>query len=296
MGFGSLYFEKKMESKENIRQWLSQNINKHVGANIRNYTYRFYNGACSHNKLGGVNYLTPSEGKVVEVTDTFTLVKTSPNSFDVILNSYLPAGLTVGDKISMKFYRLNRFDGTNADGTEDPAVGNVRTYSLTGTESKFPVKWDGRYLGSVNEKFQDDYTPIQNPYLRDLIDQMEKFPVNGGFRKVVNVLIDANATGLEFIDPTEAKSAEIPPAIKCRVATKKIVGTVSVEYDRATDTYTIRVTPDGKDEEVSDMVHFDELGPQLIELIDDDQWLNVKVIITKKASKKKINSEESALV
>lgn len=294
-----------MSLKDSARDWLKNVVGNHVGKNIRRYEFATYLGEVRHNSLGGVGYLQPIEGTVVDASDLFTLVKTSANKFCVILSSLLSAPVDIGAKVSVQFYNLRRFNGSLADGSEDPATGGTRTVMLTGTETKFPVKWEGRYLG-VDEKFADVYRKIQNQYLRDLITQMEHIPVNGGMRRIVNVLVDAGARDLDFVDPPEEQSADTPPAIRVLVASMKFVGVVAVFYDRASDTYSIRVTPTpaaelpqphepGSQADISeragkrviDGVHFDELGDALQVLVDDEAWMQAKVTVVKPARKAK---------
>lgn len=276
-----------MSLQEAAREWVKNVVGNHVGNNIRRYSWSTYLGELRHNMLGAVSYLQPIEGTVVDASQQFTLVKTSANKFCVILSALLSVPVEIGSKIAVHLYNLRRFDGTLADGSEDASVDGCRTMMLTGCETLFPVKWEERYLG-INEKFKESYREIQNPYLRDLITQMEKIPVNGGTRRVVNVLVDAGAKDLDFVDPPEEKSAETPPAIRATVATQKFAGSVEIYYDRANDTYGIRLTPTQPDEarDLTD-VHFDELGDALQSLIDDETWMQAKVSVLKPARKPK---------
>lgn len=276
-----------MSLKDVARDWVKSVIDRHVGSNIRRYEWTTYVGELRHNMLGAVAYLLPIEGTVVDANEQFTLVKISANKFSVILTALLSERVAVGSKIAVRFYNLRRFDGSLADGSEDPSVDGCRTVMLTGTKTLFPVKWEDRYLG-VNEKFKDGYREIQNPYLRDLITQMEKIPVNGGMRRIVNVLVDAGAKDLDFVDPPEGKSADTPPAVLATVATKKFVGRVEILFDRASDTYGLRLTPadGGEPHEVSD-VHFDELGDALQVAVDDETWMQAKITVLKASRKPK---------
>ncbi len=276
-----------MSLQETAREWVKNVVGNHVGNNIRRYSWSTYLGELRHNMLGAVSYLQPIEGTVVDASDQFTLVKTSANKFCVILNALLSEPVVIGSKIGVKFYNLRRFDGSLADGGEDPSIDGCRSFMLTGSETLFPVKWEERYLG-INEKFKDSYREIQNPYLRDLITQMEKIPVNGGMRRVVNVLVDAGAKDLDFVDPPENKSAETPPAIRATVATQKFSGIVEIYYDRANDTYGIRLTPAQPDDprDLTD-IHFDELGDALQSVVDDETWMQAKVTVLKAARKPK---------
>lgn len=276
-----------MNLKEIARDWVKTVVGAHVGKNIRSYKFTTYLGEVGHNALGGVSYLQPAEGKVVEQSEDFTLIKTGPATFCIVKTPLLSEPVAIGDKVNLKFYQLRRFDGTAADGSDDPSHSGSRTIMLTGVQTYFPVKWEGRYLG-INERLAGAYTEIQNPYLRDMLTQMEELRVDGGLRRVVNVLIDAGAKDLAFVDPPEEQSAIVAPGITCTVDTEKFKGPVMIGYDRCSDTYFIGLGVTGQDGAGRrEDVHFDELGDRLIDAIDDRAWLKAKVNIVKKAPQKK---------
>lgn len=294
-----------MSLKLEAEQWLRSVAINHVGANICRYTWTSYFGEIRHNALGGVTYLSPCEGKVVDASNKFTLVKTGANAFCVVLADLLSQPVNVGDKIALSFYKLKRFDGSAADGSEDAAVGGCRTISLTGAETLFPVRWESRHLG-INEKFAEQYREIDNPYLRDMLVQMEKLPVNDGYRRVVNVLVDANAKNLDFVDPPEEESAAVPPAISMDVATGKFVGRIVISYNRAVDYYEIRLAPTTASQLATPLVSgsqaelkmplgeaaftdlcFDQLGEALQDAIDDEAWKQARVTMIKAAPQKR---------
>lgn len=276
-----------MNLYNNAAAWVTRVIGPYVGTRT-GCTWSSYLGLARTNSLGGMSYHPPCEGKVLEIGEEFTLVKVTLKRFLVIANGLLDKPVSVGDKVALKFYGLKRFDGTAADGANDPAIGNVHSYALTGAETLFPVTWPGRHLG-INQKFKDGYTAIQNPYLRDLIQQLEKLPVNDGLRKVVNILVDANGSNLTFNDPTEEMSAEDAPAIKLQVKSAKFEGGLQIAYDRASDTYTITLQPtdSGQVPTVLENVHFCELGEILMSTIDDGKWLLAKVTLISAAPKKR---------
>lgn len=295
-----------MSLKDIAREWVRSVAANYLGRNIRRYTFSTYVGEISHNSLGGLNYLGPQEGTVAEVSDQFTLLKVSANSFCVILNSLLSQPVNAGAKVRIEGYQLRRFDGSLADGSEDPAGEGVKTITLTGTQTMFPVNWEGRYL-CINERFAPSYRQIQNPYLRDLIKQCEHLPVNGGLRRIVNILVDANGCDLDFVDPPEEQSALVAPAIKVNVATQTFVGLVEVFYNRPDDMYGIRLTPTpleqlqvapaaGSGAELNmrlgptliEDITFDELGDALLVAIDDGKWAQAKVTVLKPAPKKRL--------
>lgn len=270
---------------------------RHVAANARNYTARMWIADATYNSLGGVQYLRPSEGTVVAQDGDFTLVKTGRNSFDVILSKLLGTPVNIDDKVALAYYQLRRFDGSKADGSEDHAIGYIRSFALTGASSIFPVKWEGRYLG-INDRFENQYTAIQNPYLRDMIQQIERLGLgDGSDRKVVNVLIDAGASDLTFVDPPEDQSCDTPPAMKMRFAHAKFAGgeagELRIEYDRGMDTYTVVKVAAGLVEQIKD-VHFPELPAVIKDALDDGSWSKVQVTVLKKAPVKRQKREAEA--
>lgn len=262
---------------------------QHLGSNIRSYNWSSYLGEIRHNMLGGISYLSPADGKVVDRNDQFTLVKTGAKQFCVVLTDLLSVPVSIGDKVALKFYQLRRFDGTRADGTDDPAVGGIKRMMLTGAKTYFPVTWPGRDFGGL-EMAGSSYPSIENPYLRDLIEQMEGLGCDGGYRKVVNILVDANPTNLRFNDSPESMSCEAPPGIELDVQTSKITGHLEINYDRGADTYRIVLTPVLGDPTTYDDICFDELGGRLIDLVDDRAWTKVQVNVIKPVAKSRTKS------
>lgn len=292
-----------MSLKDQADLWIRAIVGRHLASNIRSYKWMSYLGETRTNSLGGINYLLPTKGTIVDRNGQFTLVKTSPSQFCIVLNSLLadaqtsaPLAADIGDKVAMTFYTLRRWDGTAADGTEDPAEGYSRTMMLTGKKTYFPVRWEGRYL-CINERFADSYREIRNPYLQDMIRQLEDAPVNGGIRRAVNVLIDAGGTDLDFVDPPEAKSVETPPAIRVRFANSKLTGTLEIFYDRPADLYGLRITRDADpaSPEVIDDIGFEELPDALQVAVCEDKFLNAKVTVVKKAPRKRAVVETDVL-
>lgn len=312
-----------MSMKDQAAAWLRSVVSRHVAANIRRFTWRTYVNEIRHNMLGGVTYLSPAEGKVVDHNDQFTLVKTGPKEFDVILTSLLTAPVNIGDKVRIEYHELRRFDGKLADGSEDVSPDGIRTVILGRVETYFPVKWEDRYLEGANERLSTDWKTIQNPYLRDLITQMEQIPIDGGKRRVVHVLIDAGAKDLRFTDPPEDSTERA--GVTATVSTKRFRGQVEISYDCGIDYYCVTFTPDavmttdewlrdvkqdvqeaiadqgkpyadwmrdikfaaeGKAPLVLDNISFDELGQVLVDCIDDREWTKAKVTILKRAKAK----------
>lgn len=274
-----------MNLKETARDWARTVVGRHIGRNIRRYDLATYVGVAGHNMMGYMAYLGPQEGNVVEVGEQFSLVKTSSNKFLAILNTLLTQPLVVGEKVRVAGYQLRRFDGTLADGSEDAAnADGCRSMVIGGAETQFPVKWQGRYLG-INERFSDSYREIVNPHLQMLIKQLEDMPLDGGFRKVVNCLVDAGGKGLDFVDPPLEETGTTPPAIRVNVATSKFTGVVEIFYQSCGDQYGIRLCREssGGADTVLDNIGFEELGEVLQDAIDDGRWRLARVTVLRRA-------------
>lgn len=274
-------------------------VANHLGANVRHYKFRTWTGEVVHNSLGLQSHLLAHDGKVVDEVDGYTIVKQGREAvFTVIPATLLSEAVELGDSIHLDFYKLRRFDGKSADGGDDPAKNGVRSFMLGGANTRFPVSWEARDAGLHSTAFTEGtvLTTIQNPFLRDMIHQMEEIPVDGGLRKVVNILVDAGARDLRFNDPTYEQGAVDPPSIACDVATDKFKGCVSIAYRQVPDVYEITLTPQDGEAVTHGDVYFDEMGDHLIDLIDDRKWLQAKVTLLKAAPKKRKPKEEDQLL
>jgi len=258
-----------------------------LGKNIRKYKWSSFTGEVAHNSLGGVSFGADAQGKVVEQKEGWTLVKLSASTFKVLRTELLSQEVAIGDTIDMKFYKLRRFDGSPADGSDDPAVDGCRSFMLTGAKTKFPVAGEDRYLEHSFPR-GIELPVVSNPYLLDMLRQMEETAVNNGMRRTINVLVDAGAKNLAFIDPPEEDSCRIAPGISMDISSTKFKGQLIVKYDRGADTYVVELTDYqfGETQTITD-VHFPELGSVLLDAIDDGRWLKPTITITKAAAKPK---------
>jgi hypothetical protein len=276
------------------RAWLKERVSNHLGSNIRKYTFRSWLGQPKENMLGGLSFLNPSEGKVVEIEDGLVLIKESASKFCTVAKDLLTVPVELDSKVKLTFYDLRGFDGLKSDGSDDPAECGCRSFMLTGAKTVMPALWEDR--GSwVNrtKAVTASWTSIQNPYLQDLIKQMEGIRVDrSSGRNLVNILVDANGTTPIFIDPPEEDSCSVDkqnwPAIITTVNSAKFRGQVAIRYDRGADTYEIELTPNLGESQTFDTVHFDDLEPILTREIEDGSWQNVKVEILKAAPKKRV--------
>lgn len=272
------------------RQWVQDRAPAHFGSNIRRYKWTTWIGQPKANMLGGLSFLGQKEGKVVDMDDDLVLLKTAPSEVCVVAKDLLTIPVELDCKVKLSFYDLRDFDGLKSDGSEDPADhSGCKSYMLTGAKTLMPAIWGER--GEWSRKtVKSGWTAIQNPYLQDLIEQMERISVGAG-RNLVNVLVDANGTTPTYIDPPEEHSAHEDnqqwPAILTTVNSAKFRGDVAIRYNRGADTYEVEFTPNLGEKQLFDNVLVCDLQTVLVEGIEDGSWQNVKVEVLKAAPKKK---------
>ena len=250
----------------------------------RKFQWRVFDGALHHNGLGGVRYLSPCEGVVSVQQDGFTAIKTGRADFTVVSTDAFATPVAIGDKISASFYQLRRFDAKLADGSEDPAVGGCKRFMLTGVQSQFPVMWaadaDRDRYGREGDGAEVK-TLVGNPYLIDLIEQLETGPSSHPLRKPINVLIDAYQGELRFVDPGYEHSASADrtqwPSILMDVRTPHGVAALAIRYNRAMDYYAVDVQHGDASPICGDDIDFEHLPVLLEEIVGDPSWIKVKV-------------------
>lgn len=256
-----------------------------LASNIRQYFFRTYEGGQTNSSFGFPIDFADVEGRVVAHADGYIGIKTSPNRFCIIPTTLCSMQPNVGDAVAVSFYKALRFDGKSISGKDD---GDGSRFCL-GNSTQFPVSWTAD--PDVSRYERDPYgaepkTQISNPYLIDLIRQLEEIKGPDG-RLLVSVLRDAHVEGLVFKDPSYDQSwhpdRTLWPAIEMRARNKAGEQfNFAIRYNRGTDTYSI----DAGGECIDD-IHFDELADVIGGILDDDQWRRAKVTVTKTAKVEK---------
>jgi hypothetical protein len=267
------------KTKHEADQFVRAHAPSQCAKNTRRYSWRTWLGHVGVNSLGGRNYLRPAQGTIVQASDGLVLVKTGRAEFDVI-DAELITGVAVGDKVGLVYYQPRRFDGKLADGSEDPAVGGIRSYMLTGAKTTLPARWEGRDEWARGPLLGPQ---ISNACLQDLIKQLDGITVNDGARTLAGLIRDAGCTDIRYVDPADSDMVATPPAVIATLANAKVNGTLTIAYDRGRDTYTVstRATTD-EPEEIRENVTFDELADCLLDMVDDGTWNQVQVTVIKR--------------
>jgi len=277
-------------TKQEAIKWAQDKAHPFVGKNCRQFFAGAYTGEAGESALGFPALPGNFEGSVALIEDGMALLKESTNKFKAIPVNLFTEQVDVGDKAAFVFYKATRFDGSASDGSDDPAVNGMKTFSLGLSKTYIPVRFDRNYRDKarITKDESAELPRIQNPYLIDMIEQMEEMRVNGGLRNVASVIKDAGATNIRFVDPLEEESAETPPALVFDVDNKLCQATVTVLYRRVPDCYEIQLQNGEGVFAVTQEIFFDQLGSELIETIDDGAWKMVKTTILKRAKKAKV--------
>ncbi len=269
------------ESHAFVRAHCVQSLAK----NVKQYFVRSYEGGQATSSFGFPIDFGDAVGRIVAHADGYIGIKTSPNRFCVIPTTLCSVIPNVGDDVAVSFYKAMRFDGKRVSGVDD---GDGSRYCL-GNSTQFPVTWTpdpevGRY--ERDPYGAESKTQISNPYLIDMVRQLEEIKCHDG-RLLVSVLRDAYVEGLAFKDPSFDQSwnpdRTLWPAIEMRA--RNHAGdqfNFAIRYNRGNDTYSIDSGGDSFDN-----VHFDELVDVICPILDDDSWRMAKVTITKVARKLK---------
>ena len=269
-----------------------------LGKNIRRYKWTTIDGNAKEGMFGQAVDIKPHEGKFIHADEEWALFKTSASEFMVIATKLLGGStFNLDDKVLLTFHKTKDFDGLAANGSDDPSlpVGDgsgisSRSILLTGAKVEFPVKWEGRYL-QRNKSVTDTWVVLQNPYLRDMVQQLEDIR-SDRHRTLACILVDAGAGRPAFVDPTEENSYNedktLWPSITVSLHNSKFRGLFTLRYNRASDDYETVFAHENGPVEVIDTVYVSDLASILVDKIEDDAWRKVKATLLKAAPKKRV--------
>jgi hypothetical protein len=266
-----------MKTKDTARAWLASVVQKHLPSNARRYKFAVYCGQQNYGSFIGLPVdPQPVEGKVVEVSDEWLLVKTGRSDFFIADRELLSMVPQVGDTVLIEPWARRGFDGLRLDAMRDSGNG-CKSFVIGETRSRFP----GR-------------SKLQCPHLIGMLDQLEALvmPEPDGIRTIAQVLIDAGAWNhpVEYCDPTEADIVSSPPRVTVTLDAPHIQGgplKLSVVYNRGMDTYSVETVLDNGQSNRYEHVTFDMLPEIIGDIASHPGWRTAKVtVLAKKAHKK----------
>lgn len=266
-----------IDTPDTPKGWLESVVQKHLAKNARGYNYIVCDGYAFHSPALGLKMdLKPAEGKVVDESDEFLLVKTSRTCFFVCVKTILELIPEIGSTVRITPYARRDFDGKRLDAPKEGITDGIKflTYKLGGNISQLPI----------------EKTALKSQYLRDMIEQVEVLPAGDGIRTLAQVLVDAGATDelVTYDDPEDEHVFDMPPTLQFRIKTEKHDGYLNIIYDRACDYYLIQLVDANRQDVVKSLDHVDfmELAERIIELVDDKKWRIAKVEILKEPGQK----------
>lgn len=264
----------KTAAQKIIQSVASVNLPK----NTRQYKWSYIDGGLGENALGYSVDHQPIEGKVVYADGEVVVLKQGAKAiFTAVSHAILPesTSFTGGDKVRITPYARRRFDGTFLYEPVKSADGLSMIYHIGESVSHFPMDKDA----------------IASPYLRDMIELLERGKTSS-YRTIAQVLIDAGAT-LEPLRINEPQDPEdiinSPPSVRFRIQCMKLSGYLMVFYDRSMDLYGVHVMDAcGTIVDTISDIDFTSMAEVIQDLVDDGTWCRANVeFITKARPKNK---------
>lgn len=259
-----------MSSQQNdAKTWVRSVVGKHLPRTARSYRVATYTGEASVSSLGLQLDLSPFEGKVVEVTEAWILMKAGRAAeFFVVSHSLVDNVPAVGDSVRITPYARRGFDGRRLDSPKVAIDNGVRIQSFV--------------LGEHRSRLPLDTETLVCPELCEMVDQIEQLRAPDGVRRLAQVLVDAGAGSMPiaYVDPAPEDIIAKPPSLKFRVHTAKTDGWIEYRYDRGLDAYDMALTDLGDALlKEAKSVFFDQIAEITTDWIDDGAWRVAKVEI-----------------
>lgn len=269
-----------MLTNEHARAWLKTVVAAHLPktGHAVNYKYRTYVMSPQGNAIGLMADLHPQEGKVVEVSDDWCLLKLDRVSFFVADRRLLDSTPDLGAVVRITPYARRGFDGLRADTPAKQEIDGVviRTFTVGRVTTRLPI---------VNRE------GLRCQELIDTINLIEDQLTPDGCRSLSQALVDAGAAGhpIGYKDPLPIEILHLRPSLQFRVSTAKFQGHLNIVYDRAGDHYVVQLAEFNTAEIVKqeDGVLAPDLAAAVVRLIDDQAWRIAKVEVLKAAPKRR---------
>ncbi|ABM97037.1 hypothetical protein [Methylibium petroleiphilum] len=273
-----------MLTKEDAKSWLKTVVSAHVPSNATSYRFKIYTEQASENATLGIQVdLSPQEGKVVELTEDWCLVKTARTEFFVSARHLLASVPEVGSTVKITPYARRQFDGRRLDEPDTTVRDGIVSQAF--------------HIGRTSSELPIDKASLRCEHLVEMIRQVEEMKSPDGVRRLSQVLIDAGAlTGpVAYKDPVEEDIIAMPPTLQFRVASKKFSGQLNIVYDRAGDVYRVQLVDPNTAAVVKevDFVCFSNLAETVFDLVDDGSWKIAQVEILKPAPKRRAKKADS---
>lgn len=254
-------------NREAIRANLGALVADAIPKNAQRIDCTFFDDRPMHNAFAMRVDPRPVEGRVVALTDEAIIVKTGRIAFVAVDRMLATESPAVGTKVRATPYFRRDFSGERLDAPrqENWINGDGKAHEM-----------NVMVIGSRVARIPLPHKPT-NPYLADLVEQLEILRTPDSLRTIANMLVDAKAEAIEVVDPAEAHLSDTPPEISFAVTTKKFTGRIAVLYDDGTMNYAVELRAAGAVAERIANVKVTHLAEILADRIDDGTWRRIHV-------------------
>lgn len=256
-------------NRDYIRANLAALVAHAIPKSARQIHCSFFDNAPSKNALGMKVDSQPAEGRVVAHTDEAFIVKTDRTKFVAVDKQLATLCPALDDKVRVTPYARRDFAGERLDAPkqEKCTSSDGQPYTVTRVT-----------IGGKPPQIPLPVTP-NCPYLADLVEQLEILPTPDRWRTIANMLVDAKAGDIRIVDPDEENLFKTPPEISFAIQTDKFCGRIAVLYDRGYDLYAVELRAGDVAITRIEQVNVISLAKVMTDLIDDGDWLRIRVEI-----------------
>ncbi|MFL6600752.1 MAG: hypothetical protein ACJ8R9_05420 [Steroidobacteraceae bacterium] len=246
--------------------WLRDALPRHVGPWDQCFMLSIYTAEPFIHPASGVHIdPDPEEGRILEVSDQWILMRNSEKALFVCARDLVQTVPTVGSTVRITPYARRGFDGKRLDGA-DTKTG-VPGFAALSRQWRSELPFDPSGLRSSS--------------LRELVEQIEYCRAPDGIRRLSQVLIDAGASSepISVIDlSANTERASVRPSLQFRIHTEKVDGYLKIECISTTNEYRLYLlTHEGELLRTLGPVSHDRLTSLIVEWIDDGKWRIAKV-------------------
>ena len=246
--------------------WLRDALSRHVGAGDRCFMLSVYTAEPFIHPASGLHIdPDPEEGRILEVSDRWILMRNSEEALFVCARELVQTVPTVGSTVRITPYARRGFDGKRLDGADTKS--DVPGFSALARQWRSELPLEASTLRSSS--------------LRELVEHIECRRAPDGIRRLSQVLIDAGASlaPLSVIDlSANGERASARPSLTFRIHTEKVDGWLKIECIPTTNEYRLYLlAQDGELLRTLGPVSHDRLTSLIVEWIDDGKWRIAKV-------------------
>ena len=219
-----------MSTVESAEAWARSVVQPHAADRAEPCMFSIY--VASPNIIGPSGVAvepSPMEGRIVEVSPEWILMRIEANGFFVCACDLVRAVPLVGSVVRITPYVRRGFDGLPLTRTL-PEDGLPNTYH-----------WNQNRVGAVVPRIPVDKGSFMTLFLSDLVSRIETLRASDGLRRLLQVLIDAGASHgpVCVTDPERHQLTEFLPALRFRVNCAKAVGWLDIIYDCGKDLHRL---------------------------------------------------------